>query len=218
MSLQLKTSIERLKTNLLRLASLTLEQLDKAHLALRERDVKLALEVVEADNLLDHQEVDLEEECLKILALYQPVAFDLRFVIAVLKMNNDLERIGDLASGIAARVQTLVSQNTPDLYLDFSPMFQNCREMLEKCLDALIKLDSKAAIEVCEQDIKIDSIHRANIQHILRMIFEHPDYAQSIISYLSISRNLERVADQTTNIAEDIVYLVDGKIIRHTGL
>ena len=215
MTIHLTKAIETLKTDLLHLAALTEEQLERALLSLEEGNIALAEEVVEDDNILDQKEVYIEEECLKILALYQPVAFDLRFVIAVLKINNDLERIGDLAAGIALRSIDLIKGNAVQAGFDFHEMSRQVVDMLQKAIDALIKLNTAQAISVLQADSEVDRLHHQNMKRVVESLLNNPTKAQSTVNYLVISRNLERIADQTTNIAEDIVYLVDGRIIRH---
>ena len=215
MTIHLTNAIEALKSNLLHLASLTEEQLERALVSLEEGNIAFAEEVVEDDNILDQKEVDIEEECLKILALYQPVAFDLRFVVAVLKINNDLERIGDLAAGIAERAVDLIKGNALQAGFDFRQMSRQVVTMLQNAIDALIKLNTTQAISVLQADSEVDRLHHENMKRVVESLLNNPSKAQSTVNYLVISRNLERIADQTTNIAEDIVYLVDGKIIRH---
>lgn len=215
MSIHLTKAIQTLKSNLLQLASLAENQLEQALLSLNERNIELAKEVADKDNILDQKEVDIEEECLRILALYQPVAFDLRFVIAVLKINSDLERIGDLAAGIALRAIDLIQSNAVRDDFDFNDMSKQVLNMLRHAIESLVNLNPKQATAVSESDPQIDALHNDNMKRVIDNLLRNPSNAQSTVNYLVISRNLERIADQTTNIAEDVVYLVDGKIIRH---
>lgn len=160
-------------------------------------------------------EVDLEEDCLKILALHQPVAIDMRFIVAVLKINNDLERIGDLSVNIAERAISLARQVRTETPFDFDGMAVKVQSMLHRSLDALVNSDARLAREVLTSDDEIDAIHRQMYEDVKKAIVECPDKIDSLIQLLAVSRNLERIADHTSNIAEDVIYLVDGEIIRH---
>lgn len=213
MSLHLDVAIQKLKKTLLGMAAFVEEQVKTSLSALTQRSDSLARSVIQKDAQIDQMEVDIEEECLKILALYQPVALDLRFVVAVLKINNDLERIGDLAVNIAERAITL-TQNLPAASLDFSAMTNKTLLMLKESIDSFISGDVELARKVCRADTEIDQEHAENYGKVDQMILEHPEHSSSIIQNLSISRYLERVADLATNIAEDVIYLVDGKIVR----
>ena len=157
----------------------------------------------------------MEEECLKILALHQPVAIDLRFVVAVLKLNSDLERIGDLAVNIAERAQFLSTREPVPVPLDFGGMAQATRNMLRRALDALVNMDIGAAWEVLKSDDVVDEINREMFVQVQDGIRKHPDMLEALIHLLSASRHLERIADLATNIAEDVIYMVDGEIVRH---
>jgi len=171
--------------------------------------------IFDEDKVIDQMEVDLEEDILKILALYQPVAGDLRFVVSVLKINNDLERIGDLAVNIA-RLASFLSQEEPvKVPFNFEEMSQLVRGMLKSALDSLVNMDSKQAHTVCRDDDKVDEIHRKMYGKVYAKIESSPSRAKAYIHYLSISRHLERIADSTTNIAEDVIYMIEGVIIRH---
>ena len=211
----LQREIENLKKNILVLGAKVEMAVHDATDAIEKRDGDLAQNVIDNDIQIDQQEVDVEEECLKILALHQPVAIDLRFIIAALKINNDLERIGDLAVNIAERAVFLATQPKPDISFDFSRMASIAQWMLKKSLDALVNLSVEFAREVCAADDKIDSMNREmyiKVQHAIRI---HPEQMESLIHLLSVSRHLERIADHATNIAEDIIYMIEGEIVRH---
>lgn len=215
MSLHLIKAIEGLKRSLLSLATLAEEQLSQAVRSLRERNATLAKEVAGRDSELDEIEVDIEEECLKILALYQPVALDLRFVIAVLKINNELERIGDLAQNIAYRTTDIASFPPSKEPFNVSEMADKVKLMVRNSIDSLIKTDSSLARKVCEADQAVNKIHRANFEVIHQHIVREPLDSKYLIEFLSVSRYLERIADSATNVAEDVIYLVEGNIVRH---
>ncbi len=215
MAQHLHREIEKLKTMLLSLGADVEENVYKAVRALDERNAAMAEQVIQADSQVDRFEVYLEEECLKILALHQPVAIDLRFVIAVLKINNDLERIGDLAVNIAERATFLSGREALDVPFDFLSMAVKTRAMLKRALDALVNMDPRMARDVCAADDEVDSLNREMYGRIQKSMQQHPNRIESLIHYLGVSRYLERIADHATNIAEDVIYMVDGDIVRH---
>lgn len=212
------SQVEKLKRMILHLAALVDEKLRAAIRSLSERNQDLALRVIETDREIDKYEVEVEEEVLKTLALYQPVATDLRFIIATLKINNDLERIGDLAVNIAKRARDIAQSGVrADVPFDLDALLQTTTEMVKRAADALIAQDSKIANQVLETDDEIDSMHRDNYTLISEEIQKAPELADYYINWLSASRNLERIADHATNIAEDVIYMVEGDIVRHQG-
>ncbi|MEW5800915.1 MAG: phosphate signaling complex protein PhoU [bacterium] len=211
----LEREIERLKRKILSLSTLVEEGVQKAVKSVEQRNTKLAASVIENDLKIDHTEVDVEEECLKVLALYQPVAIDLRFIVAVLKINNDLERIGDLAVNIAERAVFLATQPKIEIPFDLQGMAEKSQAMLKRSLDALVNMDSQLAREVCASDDEVDALNRDMYTRVQTGINQHPAEVESLIHFLSISRHLERIADHATNIAEDVIYMVDGEISRH---
>ncbi len=215
MAQHLQREIDRLKRKILALGALVEEDLRLAVKALGERDDKLARRVVETDIEIDNMEVEVEEDCLKVLALHQPVAIDLRFIIAVLKINNDLERIGDLSANIAERAASIAKQERVESPYDFPEMSQKVQAMLHTALDSLVNLDSKLAHTVLAADDEVDAINRSMYERVQQHIRRNPDKMDTLIQMLAVSRNLERIADHTTNIAEDVIYMVDGEIIRH---
>lgn len=212
---RLEKEIDKLKRYLLSLSAVVEERVRLSVKSIDERDLTLAEKIIEGDLEIDQMEVDLEEECLKILALYQPVAVDLRFIIAVLKINNDLERIGDLAVNIAQRAVTLTKEKKIDIPFDFPTMSGLVQAMLRNSLDSFINMDMGLAYEVCKADDKVDKIHSSMYKMVEEAIIKNPNDIESMIQYLGVSRYLERVADHATNIAEDVIYLVQGEIIRH---
>lgn len=217
MSMHLHRAIEGLKSKILELSAVIEESVYRAVKAVEHRDGKLAHEVVEGDSRIDLMEVEVEEECLKILALHQPVATDLRFIVAVLKINNDLERIGDLAVNIASRARALSAIKTPPrAHIDFQDVEGKVQQMLRRSLEALVNLDEDVAKWVCTSDDAIDDINRSVHKQVIQAIREYPDDVDRFILLLSVSRNLERIADHATNIAEDVLYMIRGEIVRHS--
>ncbi len=175
--------------------------------------------MIREDIKIDEMEVELEEEGLKILALHQPVAIDLRFIVAVLRINSDLERIGDLAVNLAERASFLSSEkqcrDLPEIPVYLTKMAEKAKEMVHLSLDALVNLDPGLAREVMEADDIVDAMNREMFQLIYDRIKETPDRVEGLIHLLSATRHLERVADHATNIAEDVIYMITGEIVRH---
>jgi phosphate transport system protein len=215
MSVHLQREIERLKNHVLALCTLVEEQVQRAVRALLERDAALAHEVERRDLEIDQREVEVEEECLKTLALYEPVAIDLRLVISMLKINNDLERIGDLAVNIARKAIAYAAEPLVTIPFDIAEMWKKTQRMLRDSIVALIQLDAKLAAKVCAQDNEVD-LHKHEIRiQAEEAISRNPEWVRPLLRLLAVSRNLERIADCATNIAEDVIYMAEGKIIRH---
>lgn len=207
--------IENINKMILSLGTMVEENMQKSLKSLTMRDSVLGLAVIDSDAKVDDMEVFIEEECLKILALYQPVANDLRLIIAILKINNDLERIGDLAVNIAERSVFLSTQDRVEIPEDLHQMARKTLVMLKGSLDAFVNRDSMLAREVCMADDDVDEMNRKMYSQFGENIRHHPDKLDCFTHLLSASRYLERVADHATNICEDVIYLVEGEIIRH---
>ena len=209
--------IEMLKDHLLRQGGEVELRLDGVLKSIESRDAKALEAWIERDTEIDEREVMIEEECLKILALHQPVARDLRFVIAVLKINNDLERIGDMAVSIADRGIRLTAFPTSDLIPTIMEMGERSCAMLKGSLDALVSLNLQEAKGVIERDDAVDSLNHYVVQEVVRRVADSDNVsvAEALILIKSMARDIERVADHATNIAEDVAYLIDGTIIRH---
>jgi phosphate transport system protein len=215
MTRHLDREIGRLKEAVLNLSALVEESVYRAIRAVEDGDAALAKQVIEEDAIIDQREVLVEEECLKIFALYQPVASDLRFLVAILKLNSDLERIGDLAGNIASRAKGLAGLPRPSGIIDFAPMFAAAKSMLRGSLESLVELDTKKALEVIRSDEALDEANRANYREVKSLIRAYPADLDALLHYLSVSRYLERIGDHCTNIAEDVLYMMEGKIVRH---
>jgi phosphate transport system protein len=217
MSVHLQREIETLKKHLLSLCAVVEDQVQMAIEAFLRRDEHLAELVERRDTEVDHREVEVEEECLKMLALYQPVATDLRLIVAVLKINNDLEQIGDLAVNIGRKAAAVASEPVLDIPLNITDMWQKVQGMLSDSLDSLVNANIELAESVYARDDEVDEM-----KHDLRLRVEHaarkqPELLGHLLKLLAISRNLERIADYSVNIAEDVIYLVNGTIVRHRG-
>ena len=215
MPAHLLREIENLKKDILMLGAMAEQAVREATRAIEDRDEVLARKVMANDITLDDMEVQVEESCLKILALHQPVAIDLRFIIAVLKINNDLERVGDLAVNVAERAAFLATQPPVDISFDFQEMAHKARQMLNSSLDALVRLSAEQAREVLASDDEIDAMNRQMYLIVQNAIHAHPEQTETLIHLLSASRHLERIADHATNIAEDVIYMIEGEIVRH---
>ena len=207
--------LEKIKKRILSLGAMVEERVRMVIKALETRDGDAAKNIVISDHEIDEMEVEIEEECLKILALYQPVAIDLRFLTAVIKINNDLERIADEAVNIAKRVSIIAKREKLDISFDYSLMAGKAEYMLKKSLDALVNLDIDLALKVCILDDEVDEMQREAYDRIKQAIGEYPDRVGYLINLLLISRHLERIADHGTNIAEEVIYLIEGEIVRH---
>ena len=209
--------LEKIKKLILSLGAKVEEQVRMATQAVETHDAELAQQIIKSDYDVDEMEVEIEEECLKILALHQPVAVDLRFLIAVIKINNDLERIGDQAVNIAERVDVIAKRDLSDLFFDYTSMGEKVQEMLKMSLDALVSMDYDLAYSVVMRDDEVDQIKSDAYDRIKQAMSNHPDKIGYLINLLLISRHLERLADHTTNIAEEVIYLIEGEIIRHAA-
>jgi phosphate transport system protein len=215
MPVRLQKELQKLKKRILSLGTMVEERVRMAIKAVETRDEKLAKRIIEMDREIDEIEVEIEEECLKILALHQPVAVDLRFIAAVIKINNDLERIGDQAVNIAERVVSIARRPQVTVPFDYKLMAEKTETMLKESLDALVNLDAALAHKVCLKDDEVDDINREIYDKVKEAIRSHPDRVGYMINLLLVSRHLERIADLTTNIAEEVIYLIEGEISRH---
>ena len=214
MSKHLHRDLELLKREILGMGRLVEEAASQAIEALEQRDRELARRVIEGDHRLDVKEIEVEEECLKVLALHQPVAADLRFIVAVLKVNNDLERMGDLAKNIAKRSLELELDRSL-VPAQMREMAERVRGMVSRSLDALVRMDLGIARAVLGDDDAVDDLHRQVYATLREEMRQDPSLVADATSLLSVSRHLERIADLATNIAEDVIFLVEGALVRH---
>lgn len=215
MSVHIQSEIDRIKRRVLQLSALVENRLHQAVNALHSRDAQQAHRVIDGDHEIDEAEVEVEEECLKTLALHQPVASDLRYIVAVLKITNDLERIGDLAVNLAKKALAFAGQTEFQFPFDLVEISRETQTMLRDSLDCLVNLDTELARRVCQHDAEVNELKRTIRLRAEREIQDHPENVRLLLKLLGACRNLERVADLATNIAEDVVYMVDGHIIRH---
>ena len=213
----LSRDLDKLKKKVLTMGGMVEEATNLAINSLVTRRPEHAEEVIKGDDNIDRMELELEDDCLKILALHQPVASDLRFVVAIMKVNNDLERVGDLALNLAERAIELADRPPVDGVQELKIMANKVSTMLRMSLDSLVNRDSEQARHVCELDEEVDNLHRQRFDKIEQLIQSAPEHVNSAVVLLSVSRYLERIADHATNVAEDVVFMVDGVVIRHGG-
>ena len=209
--------IENIKKMILSLGAKVEDRVQVVTQAIEACDAETAAKIINMDYEIDEAEVEIEEECLKVLALYQPVAVDLRFLIAVIKINNDLERIGDQAVNIAQRITTMSKDKTngEKFFFDYSRMIEKVNYMLNQSMESLVNMDVDMAIEVCQMDDIVDDIKSEAYRSIKKTMKEHPNQLSYLINLFLISRHLERLADHCTNIAEEVIYMIEGEIVRH---
>lgn len=215
MSKHLQKDVESIHQRMMSLFGIVEQMIDKAVRALCEQKVELAVEVIATDHEVNSTEVAIEEECLKILALHQPVAADLRRVATLLKINSDLERIADLACNIAERAQSMHMHPyfpTPD---DLPEMALQASKMVRLALDSFVDADSALAKRVILMDVSVDGANRKIIEELRALMKQDRDLVEPALHCFSASRHLERIADHAENIAEDVIYFVDGEIVRH---
>lgn len=212
----LQRDMEQLHRHVLALSAMTEEMIDKSTQALGERREDLAAEVIAADSAVDQAEVQIEEECLKILALHQPVAADLRRIACVLKVNNDLERIADLAVSIAQRALAIC--HDPDFPIPelLARMVALATQMVRGAMDAFVNSDAQAARRLLRLDDDVDQHNRDIIDELQTLMQQESRLVPAALHCFSATRHVERIADHATNIAEDVIYLVEGEIVRHT--
>jgi phosphate transport system protein len=208
--------LEKLKKRILSLGAMAEDRVRMAIKAIDTRDAVIADKIIRTDYEIDEMEVEIEEECLKVLALHQPVAVDLRFIAAVIKINNDLERIADEAVNIARGVRFLSKEKEVFQFdFDFSVMVEKTQAMLKSSLDAFVNMDTDLAVKVCIMDDEVDEINGEVHRLVKGAIRDNPEQGEHLINLLLISRHLERIADHATNIAEEVIYLIQGEIVRH---
>ena len=207
--------LARLKGRLLDMSAMAEELVQGAVEALLEQDTDKAERVIEGDTALDTMEVEVDDACIQLLALQQPMARDLRLITMAMKIANDLERVGDHAVNIAEAVAHLAEQPPFAQFPEIEEMARLAREMLSDALDGFVRADAAGAREVCRRDDRVDRLHDSLFRILLTHMMEDPRRIGASMSLFLVSRNLERIADLATNIAEDVVFLVEGRSIKH---
>ncbi|MGE0440425.1 MAG: phosphate signaling complex protein PhoU [Gemmatimonadales bacterium] len=207
--------LSQVKVRLLTMSGEAEAALQGAVEALLERDAARAEAVIKGDDVIDQMEVEIEEQCLNLLALQQPMARDLRLLVAAIKIANDLERVGDHAVNIAQSAQRLIEGPPIMPEPEIIEMSRHAREMLSEALEAFVRGDATAARAVCLRDDKVDALNRSMFRIMLTHMMENPHLISAGMALLLVSRNLERIADLATNVGEEVVFLVEGKSIKH---
>ena len=215
MSIHLQRDLDNLRKDILRLGSLVRESTLKSIELFNTQALSLAEEVNTLELHINELEVEIEENCLKILALHQPVALDLRFIVVVMKVNNDLERMGDQAVNIAKRVTSLMKEESHTFELPLDAMTDTVQDMVALSLEALVNQDPDLARRVVQIDDLLDDLNARNYQALRAGVEETPALFSQAMSLATVSSNLERIGDLCTNIAEEVIFMVEGKVIRH---
>ncbi len=206
--------IEKVKKKFLVLGSLVEDRLQKASLATQNRDPELLQVIIRSDWEIDEMEIEVEEECLKILALHQPVASDLRLLVAMIKINDELERIADNAVNIAKRLQTINKDSTLAFSIDYQPMFGIVLRMFKLSLDALVTENAEQARRIFFEDEEVNRLRNEAYKSVTHELNKEPGHAKCLVNLYLLARHLERMGDRIKNIAEEVIYLVEGKIVR----
>jgi len=207
--------IDALKAQLLLMGGSAESIIQKAIEALRRRDVALAREVFEDDRAIDRLEIDIEERCVGLLALQQPLAGDLRFITAALKISNDLERVGDHAVNIAGGAERLAAEPQLKPLVDIPRMAALATGMLREALDAFVHRDAETARRLVRRDDEVDELNRQVFRELMSYMIENPQTISRAMELILVARNLERVADLATNVAEEVVFIAEARIIKH---
>lgn len=209
--------LEGLKTNLIKMGSIAEESIALSIKALLQKDLEMAQLVIDGDERVNALEIEIDNAIVDLLALQQPVAVDLRLILAAQKINNDLERIGDHAVNIAESVRALLTSKTTENLLEIPKMTAVAQEMLRNALDAFIHQDPRLGRMVLEQDDSIDALNRSMVVQVVGLMKSNKNTIEGGLELIRISRNLERVADLATNIAEDVIFITQAKIVKHNA-
>jgi phosphate transport system protein len=215
MSKHLQNDLEKLKRHILAIGALVEESVENATHAFCARDIELAKKVILDEKVVDEWEVNVEEECLKLLALYQPVAQDLRFIASTIKVNSDLERMSDYCVKISKRTLSLSKEAPIEIPDNIQRMIQVTKKMVRDSLDAFSRRDATHSRQICVQDDEVDALQREMIKFLRESIQKEPKFVDQFLDLLTVTQGIERIADLATNIAQDVVYMVEGEIIRH---
>jgi phosphate transport system protein len=212
---QFDQELDDLRQSLLRLAALAETAVRKSVISLTTRNSDLARDVITDDITLNRLELEVEDKAFKLLALRQPLATDLRLIVAAMRIATELERIGDQAVNIAERALELNSRDPVELPVDLKTMADIALGMVRTSIDAFVQQDPRLAVQVCQRDVEVDLLDDEYIQKILDVMIEETRWVVRLHHFIIVVRNLERIADLATNIAEDIVFIVEGKVIKH---
>ncbi len=216
MSKHLERDLSQLSDRISTLGNMVIDSATKVITMLQNFDLVLADEILAAEQRINDMEVEIEEECLKVMALHQPVATDLRFLIVVLKVNNDLERMADQVVNIAERIRFIFDKKRVVADLDFDRMGEISSTMVRLSVRALVNQDAELAKEVLAMDDELDELHARSYQTLQKVMSEDNEIIVPAVSHLTISNNLERLGDLATNVAEEIIFMIEGEVIRHS--
>lgn len=209
--------LEKIRQTLLRMGGLVERMIGEAMQAIVTRDPARAGAVVETDAEVDRLEKELDEQIARYMALQQPTAVDLRFLVAAMKIANDLERMGDSAVNIGEAAAALNAEPPLKPYIDLPRLAQITQEMVRDALDSFVRKDARAALDVCKRDDEVDGLYRQLFRELLTYMMEDPRTVTRALHLLLVARNYERIADHATNIGEDVIYYVEGRDIRHSS-
>lgn len=218
MSKHLEKDVNQVRNRILDLGEMVAESIETASAMIQNYDLVLVNQVYKVEHLIDRIEVEIEEECLKILALHQPVSENLRFLIVVLKVNNDLERMGDQLKNIAERIEYISDKDRVVADLNLHSMAELCSRMVKESIVALTQQDEKKARTILELDDELDIMHAATYKTLTKVMLDKSESIRAALSLLTVSSNLERIGDLATNIAEEIISMEEGEIVRHKNL
>ena len=218
MSKHLEKDVNQVRNRILDLGEMVADSIETASAMIQNYDLVLVDQVYEVEHLIDTIEVEIEEECLKVLALHQPVSENLRFLIVVLKVNNDLERMGDQLKNIAERIEYISDKDRVVADLNLHSMAELCSKMVKESIVALTQQDAKRARTVLKLDDELDIMHAATYKTLTKVMLEKSESIRAALSLLTVSSNLERIGDLATNIAEEIISMEEGEIVRHKNL
>jgi phosphate transport system protein len=207
--------LKDLKQRLIQMSSIVEEMIDKSITALKERKVSLIEDVLKKEKNVNMAQIEIDDAALKLIALHQPAAGDLRFLISAIKINSDLERVGDLAVNITERAQELLKEPPLKPLIDLPRMAEIAQEMLKDAIDSFVNRNSLLARDVCRRDDTVDNLNEQIFRELLTYMFQDIKNINRAIKLTFISKYLERIADHATNIGEDVFYIVEGKDIRH---
>lgn len=216
--IRLEEEINKLRKMLFEMASSAEEMIAKSIKALQENNMILAEEIIQSDDKVNEMEIEIDNQCIRILALFHPEAEDLRTVTMIMKINNDLERIGDHAVNIAEKVIYLADKPPVKPLIDIPKMAEKAIEMLQESLDSFVNKDAELAIQVCKKDDEVDALEPQIVRELITCMISDPQTIDRALALIFIARALERVADLATNIAEDTYYIASGKILKHHSL
>ncbi len=215
METHFQKELQQLKEDLLKMAALVEEAINTAVQSLVKRDSGLAKKTFEGEVQINRMEIDIEDRCLKLLALMHPMAADLRFITSAMKIITDLERMGDQAVNIAERAISLNQEPQLKPYIDIPKIAEITQSMVKDVLDAFVNSDSKLARSVCERDDMVDGLNDQVFRELLTFMMSDPQTITRAVHLMIVCRCLERIADHSTNIAEDVIFLVDARVIKH---